>query len=90
MLIYALIGLLFARMLNANLDYKALMRLAAISITPVLVLNLLFDLIPLYIPGWFLLGIVIELVYLFVAVKVNAEPDVPQDLPPPPSPEPMS
>ena len=83
LLIYALIGLLFAQMLNANLDYKTLMRLAAISITPVLVLNLLFEFLPVRIPGWWLLGIVIELGYLFFAVKVNSEPDVPQYQPPP-------
>lgn len=90
LLIYALIGLLFARMLNANLDYKTLMRLAAISITPVLVLNLLFEFLPVRIPGWLLLGIVIELGYLFFAVKVNSEPDVPQYQPPPAYPTVMS
>ena len=73
-------------MLNANLDYKTLMRLAAISITPVLVLNLLFEFLPVRIPGWWLLGIVIELGYLFFAVKVNTEPDVLQYQPPPPYP----
>src|SRR6185369_1156164 len=82
-LIYALIGLLFARMLNANLDYQTLMRLAAISITPVLVLNLLLEFVPVHIPGWLLLGIIIELGYLFFAVKVNAEPGVPEYQPPP-------
>ena len=85
-LIYALVGLLFAQMLNANLDYKTLMRLAAISITPVLVLNLLFEFLPVRIPGWWLLGIVIELGYLFFAVKVNSEPDALQYQPPPPYP----
>jgi uncharacterized protein DUF1189 len=78
-LVYALVGLLFARILHANLDFKALMRLAAISITPVLVLNLILEFVPLHIPGWSLLGIVIALAYLFLAVKVNAEPD---DVPP--------
>ena len=82
-LIYALIGLLFARMLNANLDYKTLMRLAVISITPVMVLNLLLEFVPFHIPGWVLLGIIIELGYLFFAVKANAEEDVPQYQPPP-------
>jgi hypothetical protein len=82
-LIYALIGLLFAQMLHAKLDYKTLMRLAAISITPVLMLDLLFEFVPVRIPGWWLLGIVIALGYLFFAVKVNAEPeDVPQYQPP--------
>ncbi len=88
-LIYALIGLLFARLLNANLDYKTLMRLAAISITPVLVLNLVFEFVPVHIPGWLLLGIMIELGYLFFAVKVNSEPDVPEYQPPPLYPTPM-
>lgn len=82
-LIYALIGLLFARMLNANLDFKTLMRLAAISITPVLILNLLFEFVPVHIPWWSLLGIIIALAYLFFAVKVNAEPEaMPQYQPP--------
>lgn len=82
-LIYALVGLLFARMLKANLDYKTLMRLSAIAITPVLVLNLIFEFVPGRIPWWSLLGIVVALVYLFFAVKVNAEPeDAPQYQPP--------
>jgi hypothetical protein len=82
-LIYAAIGLLFARMLHANLSYKQLMRLSAIAITPVLVLNLLFEFVPLYIPKWSLLGIVIALAYLFFAVKVNADAeDVPEYQPP--------
>jgi hypothetical protein len=82
-LIYALVGLLFARILQANLDFKTLMRLAAVAITPVLVLNLLLEFLPLHIPGWILLGIIIELAYLFFAVKVNAQPeDVPQYQPP--------
>ena len=82
-LVYALIGLLFARILNANLDFKTLMRLAAISITPVLMLNLLFEFVPVHIPWWTLLGILIALAYLFFAVKVNAKPeDVPQYQPP--------
>ena len=82
-LIYALIGLLFARILHANLDFKALMRLAAISLTPVLVLNLVFEFIPMQVPGWMLIGIIIELIYLFLAVKANAEPEeMPQYQPP--------
>ena len=82
-LIYALVGLLFARLLNANLDFKTLMRLAAISITPVLVLNLLFEFVPGRIPWWTLIGIVIALAYLFFAVKVNTEPDEAQAYQPP-------
>jgi hypothetical protein len=82
-LIYALIGLGFVSILKAKLDYKSLMRLAAISITPVMVLNLLFELVKFHIPGWVVLGILIELGYLFFAVKANADEDVPQYQPPP-------
>lgn len=82
-LIYAVIGLLFAKMLKANLDYKTLMRLSAIAITPVLVLNLIFEFVPVRIPWWGFLGIIIALAYLFFAVKVNAEAeDAPQYQPP--------
>jgi ABC-type sugar transport system permease subunit len=81
--VYTLVGLLFARILHAKLDFKTLMRLAAIAITPVLVLNLLFEFLPRHIPRWSLIGIVIALAYLFFAVKVNAEPeDVPLYQPP--------
>jgi hypothetical protein len=70
-------------MLHANLSYKTLLRLSAIAITPVLVLNLIFEFVPLHIPRWSLLGIVIALAYLFFAVKVNADSeDVPAYQPP--------
>ena len=90
-LIYALVGLLFAQILHANINYKTLMRLAAISITPVLILDLIFEFVPGHIPGWSLLGIVIALGYLFFAVKVNAGPeDVPQYQPPSAYPPPQA
>lgn len=81
-LIYALIGLLFARMLNASLNYKTLMRLAAVAITPVLVLNLLLEFIPVGIPVWWLIGTVIGLGYLFFAVKSNSDIAVTPPSPP--------
>ncbi len=79
MLIYALIGLLFARMLAVNLNYKVLMRLAAVAITPVLVLDLVLEFVPFHIPLWSLIGLVIGLAYLFFAVKANAESDTPPE-----------
>lgn len=75
MLIYALIGLLFASMLHVKLEYKALMRLAAIAITPVLILDLVREFVHVPIPLWWLLGIAIALGYLFLGVKWNSEPD---------------
>jgi hypothetical protein len=72
-LIYALIGLLFAHLLHANLGYKTLMRLAAMAITPVLVLDLIMDFLPVSLPLWSLLGVGVALAYLFLAVKSNTE-----------------
>jgi hypothetical protein len=71
-LIYALVGLLFAHLLNVRLDYKTLLRLTAVSLTPVLVLDLIFEFVPLRIPLWNLLGIGVGLGYLFFAVKANS------------------
>lgn len=79
-LIYAAIGLLFAKMLDTNLSYQTLMRLAAVALTPVLLLNLLLEFLPFSIPLWWLIGIVIGLTYMFFAVRSNA------DLTPLPSP----
>ena len=72
-LIYALIGLLFAHLLQATFSYKTLMRLAAAAITPILVLDLILEFIPIHIPLWSLLGIGLALSYLFLAIKWNTE-----------------
>ena len=84
-LVYGLIGLLFAKMLNASLDYKTLMRLSAIAITPVMILNLVFELTSFHMFGWTLLGILIGLAYLFFAVKVNVDEPAAEYQPPPPA-----
>ena len=86
-LIYAAIGLLFARILNTNLNYQTLMRLAAVSLTPVLVLNLLLEFVPFHIPLWWLLGTAVGLGYLFFAVKANDESEVTTGYQPPPTPQ---
>lgn len=88
-LIYALIGLAFASMLHTSLNYKTLMRLAAVAITPVLVLDLLLEFLPFKIPLWTILGIGVALGYLFFAVKSNSEtePEPQYYAPPPPAPQ---
>jgi uncharacterized protein DUF1189 len=77
MLIYAAVGLLFARMLNTTLSYLTLMRLSAVALTPVLILNLLLEFLPFEIPVWWLIGTLIGLGYLFFAVKSNSESSPP-------------
>jgi hypothetical protein len=76
-LIYALVGLLFAQLLNVKLDYKTLLRLTAVALTPVLVLDLILEFVPFHLPLWTLLGIGVSLGYLFFAVKANSEPETP-------------
>jgi len=78
-LIYAAIGLLFAHLLKTSLSYKTLLRLAAVAITPVLVLDLILEFTPGRLPLWSLLGLAIGLAYLFYAVKVNSEPESPAE-----------
>ena len=79
-LVYALVGLLFTRLLNVKLNYQTLMRLAAVTLTPVLLLDLFLEFVPLRIPLFWLLGVCIALGYLFLAVKWNTEsPDGFQD-----------
>jgi uncharacterized protein DUF1189 len=73
LLIYAAIGLGFAKLANTTLGYKTLMRLAAVALTPVLLLNLLLEFLPFSIPFWWVLGTLIGLAYLFFAVKSNAD-----------------
>ncbi|HXD32149.1 MAG TPA: DUF1189 family protein [Pyrinomonadaceae bacterium] len=84
-LVYALIGLAFANMLHTQLDYKTLMRLAAVAITPVLVIDLFMDFSRVGIPFWSIVGIGIGLGYLFFAIKANGEVEpAPEYYPPPP------
>jgi hypothetical protein len=89
-LIYALIGMAFASMLKVRLGYTALMRLAAISITPVLVLDLIFEFLPVKPPLWNVLGIVLALGCLVFGIKSNeTEYAAPAYEPPAPSTPPI-
>jgi len=72
-LIYALIGMLFASILKTTLDYDALVRLSVISITPVVALNTLRRLLDVHVPMTWLISFVIAMIYLFIAVKANAD-----------------
>jgi hypothetical protein len=71
-LILALIGLLFARTLRAALDYRALIRLAAIAITPGAVCGGIFALADVRVLYWPLVGVAVSMGYLFYAVRVNS------------------
>ena len=78
MLLYAAIGMLFVKMLKVPLDYLTVLRLASVSITPVIILSTLQMLAGLHVPAYWLLCFVIAMGYLFFAVKSNALPAPPE------------
>jgi hypothetical protein len=75
-MIYAVVGLLFALWCNTKLSYAALVRLAVVAVTPCIIVSTVLGLAGIYIPGF--LYFVAALTYLFFAVKANSgisEPD---------------
>ena len=79
-LIYAAIGLIFANLFKASLEFPELLRLASIAVTPAIVADTLRGLLQIdssYV--WWLLCFLISMGYLIFAVRVNsaAEPPVP-------------
>ncbi len=66
------IGLIWNSALNARLTYAALVRLAFLSVTPVLLISTILFLTHVNIPLWTLICFVIEMVYLAMAVNANA------------------
>jgi hypothetical protein len=80
-LIYAAIGLIFNSVFDARLTYAALMRLAFVSITPVILLDTVAWAAGWVIPFWPLACFVMAMVCLAIAVRANR---VPPGTPPPP------
>ncbi len=72
-LIYAIIGILFTKILRVKLGFRALMSISIMSITPVLILDTALDFAKMAIPFWTLLCFVIAMGFLFYGVKANAE-----------------
>jgi hypothetical protein len=70
-LIYGAIGIGFAKVLNLELPYFALVRISTLAITPVLVLDTAMDLLKFHLPLWWLLAWLIAMAYLFFGVGSN-------------------
>jgi hypothetical protein len=68
-LVYAAIGLVFAKILRASLNYPALVRLAVVAVTPVLWLDGARDLLGMQIAFWRLICFGIAMGYLFYGVR---------------------
>jgi hypothetical protein len=73
-LIYALIGMFFSRPLKAGLNYQVLMRLAAIALTPVIILNALTIFSRIAMPSPWLINAIITTGYLIFAIRANSSP----------------
>ena len=71
-LLYAAIGMGFASASNVKLEYGTLMRLAAVAVTPAMIINTVSDVWGKSIPFWWLLCFAIAMCYLFFAVKSAA------------------
>ncbi len=70
-LVYTLFGMLFGGLLKVKLSYQNLYRLTIVSLTPTIILGIVFDLANLDIPFkgfWFF---VLAMGYLFFAIKAN-------------------
>jgi hypothetical protein len=86
-LIYALFGMLFAKMMKVALDYLTLLRLAIVAVTPAIILDTLHSLLGLHTPLWGPICFLIAMGYLVFAIKANAGQEIetleqPAPLPP--------
>ena len=70
-LIYAVIGLIFTKIVKSTLNYQVLLRLAIISITPAIIVDTIFSMLEVSVPFFGFLCFLIAMGYLFYTVKVN-------------------
>jgi uncharacterized membrane protein len=81
-LIYGAIGMIFARVERADLEYADLVRLASVSITPAVLLDTLRG--ALAVPTsflWWLVCFAVAMATLFLAVRFSASPQAGPSLP---------
>jgi hypothetical protein len=72
-LLYGAIGLAFARGASPPLDYGTVLRLAAVAVTPAVLVDTVKDLAAVAIPYWWLICFLIAMVYLHFAVSAVKE-----------------
>ena len=79
-LIYAAIGLLFAKWCKIVLPYLALLRLAIVAVTPCIIVSTVFSVAVVYLPYGWLFYLLVALGYLFYAVNACSQtPPAQQD-----------
>ncbi len=79
-MILAVIGLIFASSLNTEIGYSNLMRLAIVAMTPIIILRTIVFYFGINIPFFWLIGMIMTLVYLFIAVSAYEEEDLERNL----------
>ncbi|MHC4062066.1 MAG: DUF1189 domain-containing protein [Planctomycetota bacterium] len=81
-LIYAAVGLLFAKLCNTTLSYTTLLRLAVVAVTPAIIISTVVGIAEVNLPPYALLFyLVVALGYLFFGVKACSEqPETQQDM----------
>lgn len=72
-LVYGLIGMLYDRTLKAGLGYQAIVRLAAIAVTPAIILNTVRFSMGWDVPGWTFISFMVAMGYLYFGVMANVE-----------------
>ena len=72
-LLFAFVGVIIANTLKLDLSYAALVRLMVVALTPVIVVNTLFNVVNVSLPLWWLLSFLLTMTYLYLAVRANAE-----------------
>jgi len=73
-LIFGAIGMALSSAFNANLTYAGAMRVAAVALTPAIVLATILTLAGVSFPGEWLMYLALELLFLFIGVKANSMP----------------
>jgi len=71
-LVYALLGKLFSSLASVDLSYSTLVRLSAVTLTPVLLLDSLIKVSGVSLTYWPWLSVLLALGYLYFAVIANA------------------
>ncbi len=72
-LVYALIGMLYDRSMNTRLGYMALVRLAAVAVTPAIIINTVRFTAGWDVPGWTFISFMVAMGYLYFGVMANAQ-----------------
>ncbi|MEE9219364.1 MAG: DUF1189 family protein [Acidobacteriota bacterium] len=78
--VFALLGIVLARFFGAQLTFVSLMALAAVALTPAIIVSTLLIVAEINVPFQHLIPLALSLIYLGFAIIANAEPE---ESPPP-------